>query len=161
MTIPFTCTEDNRSQKKVLLLFIISVVETISERTTTPRPVLGDSWRDEAVTCSLPPADQDQIRPSCRVPFLGFINKDTWLKEEKKVKNRIVFYQRINSELILQQVKDISAWREQRYDAERSGLCFSCLFHLHLTQRPWHFSQQCFTPLLPKTPGIGFLILQN
>lgn len=45
----------------------------------------------------LPPADQDQNRPRCQVPLLGFIYKAKWSKDKNKVRKGIVFYSRINA----------------------------------------------------------------
>lgn len=146
------------THREVLLLFIISVAWTVSERTTSSGSLLHDSSRDRAETwlCHQQTKNRiDQVSKSCSQVFKIKLNG----LKRKKEKKGIVFYPRIESELILQQVKDILTRREH-YSAETSGLCTNCLFHLH-SPWLWHFSWQCFRPLLPKMTAIGFLIWQS
>lgn len=105
-------------------------------------------------TCSLPPADQDQNQPSCQVLFLDFINNGS--KEKRKGCH---FTQ--ESLLNPSHSKWRTSWRAESSNMMLRGLCIGCLFHLYLARRPWRFSWQRFRPLLSRTTGTGFLILQN
>lgn len=70
-----------QNSAEVLPFFIISIVETISERTTTLLSFLEDSWKGVLTTTSRPRSESTKL--SCWAPFLGFVDKVKRSKENK------------------------------------------------------------------------------